>query len=98
MKLLSVAALSAVLVVPCFANAKVSAGSPNLPYPRDLGRGIVAGSPNLPYPRNGIVMNSPNLPFPRDLGRSVAMGSPTGRPRCRHAAITAMVTTIASTT
>ena len=46
MKLLSVAAFSAVLVVPCFANAKVSAGSPNLPYPRDLGRGIVAGSPN----------------------------------------------------
>jgi hypothetical protein len=74
MKLLTLAVLSAVLVVPCFANAKVSASSPNLPYPRngialsaspnlpyprDLGRGIIfKGSPNLPYPRNGIAMSA----------------------------------------
>ena len=49
MKLLSVAAFSAVLVVPCFANAKVSVGSPNLPFPRDLGRSVAMRSPNLPF-------------------------------------------------
>jgi hypothetical protein len=51
MKSFSVLALTAVLAVPCFANASVSS-SPTLPYPR-AGKSAVALSPTLPYPRAG---------------------------------------------
>ena len=73
MKLLLVAAFSAVLVVPSFANATVSSSSsPNLPFPTSLG-GKKAYSPNLPFPtslggKKAIVAYSPNLPFPTSLG------------------------------
>src|SRR6202046_2585930 len=73
MKLLLVAAFSAVLVVPSFANATVwSSSSPNLPSPTSLG-GKKAYSPNLPFPtslggKKAIVAYSPNLPFPTSLG------------------------------
>ena len=71
MKLLTVAALSAVLVVPCLANAKVSASSPGMPFPRQLGK-TVAYSPGMPFPRQlgKTVAYSPGMPFPRQLGKS----------------------------
>ena len=56
MKLLTVAALSAVLVVPCFANAIVSSSSPNVPFPSSLGK------------KTSVVADSPNVPFPSSLG------------------------------
>jgi hypothetical protein len=70
-KLLTVAALSAVLVVPCFANAKVSASSPSMPFPRQLGKSV-AYSPSMPFPRQlgKSVAYSPSMPFPRQLGKS----------------------------
>jgi hypothetical protein len=67
MKSFSVLALTAVLAVPCFANASVSSSSsPTLPYPR-AGKSAVALSPTLPYPRAGksAVALSPTLPYPR---------------------------------
>ena len=74
MKLLIVAALSAVLVVPCVANAIVSS-SPNVPFPTSMGskKGVVAYSPNVPFPtsmgsKKGVVAYSPNVPFPTSMG------------------------------
>jgi hypothetical protein len=54
-KLLTVAALSAVLGVPCFANALVSSNSPNIPIPLPGGgkKAITAFSPNIPIPLPG---------------------------------------------
>ena len=84
-KLLTVAALSAVLVVPCGANALVSSSSPNLPFPTSLGgkKAVVASSPNLPFPtslggKKAIAAGSPNLPFPTSLGgkKAIASSSP----------------------
>src|SRR5580698_4416982 len=78
MKLLLVAAFSAVLVVPSFANATVSSSSsPNLPFPTSLGgkKAYVAYSPNLPFPTSlgGKKAYSPNLPFPTSLGGKKAI-------------------------
>src|SRR6202012_2822469 len=81
MKLLLVAAFSAVLVVPSFANATVSSSSsPNLPFPSSLGgkKAVVAYSPNLPFPsslggKKAVVAYSPNLPFPSSLGGKKAV-------------------------
>jgi hypothetical protein len=58
-KSFSVLILSAALTVPCFANAVVSANSPGLPAPRDMGG--KSGS---------FAMSSPGLPAPRDMGKS----------------------------
>jgi hypothetical protein len=70
-KLLTVAALSAVLLVPCLANAKVSANSPSMPFPRQLGESV-ANSPSMPFPRQlgKSVAYRPSMPFPRQLGKS----------------------------
>jgi hypothetical protein len=74
-KLMTVAALSAVLIVPCFANAKVSANSPANPFPRQLGKNV-AYSPAIPFPRQlgkkgtiAVIADSPANPFPRQLGK-----------------------------
>ncbi|HEX4580494.1 MAG TPA: hypothetical protein VH139_00465, partial [Acidobacteriaceae bacterium] len=76
MKLLSVAALSAVLLVPFVANAKVSNFSPSAPFPH-LGKSVVAFSPSAPFPHLGksVVAFSPSAPFPH-LGKSVVAFSP----------------------
>ena len=76
MKLLTVAALSAVLVVPCFSNAIVSSSSPDIPFPRQLGKktSLTAASPDIPFPRQlgkktSLTAYSPDIPFPRQLGK-----------------------------
>ncbi|MDF2435169.1 MAG: hypothetical protein JWP44_4800 [Mucilaginibacter sp.] len=58
MKLLSSAMLLATLVVPCVANAKVSAASPVLP----MGGRVTAASPVLPM-GGRITAASPVLPM-----------------------------------
>jgi hypothetical protein len=82
MKSFSVLALSAVLTVPCFANAIVSNSSLNLPFPTSRGK-VAMSSPGLPAPRQlgkafSFAMGSPGLPAPRQLGKafSFAMSSP----------------------
>ena len=71
MKLLTLAVISAVLVVPSFANAKVLANSPGIPASRELGK-TVAYSPSNPFPRQlgKAIAYSPSNPFPRQLGKT----------------------------
>lgn len=76
MKLLSVLAMSATLLVPFAANAKVSTPSASVRVST-----ILANSPTMPFPRppqnppvcgdpidRGCFASSPALPFPRNLG------------------------------